>query len=395
MDIGFRKAVYLFLAIASMFVFVPSCKQAPTAQPWERQMDEVMEIHPMPEGNTSEVDDIENTTKQGDNQKTYETRPTSVSLEHIPVDNVKESTPAHLKETLKMKGCTVSIDADVLVRTREPQSCPIYRVEPFKYDPEAIAKLVYGEEIDEAMAYDKTVEKAPERPNMHYFRSGNVHVVVDDHFMGMGNYFPRYAAVVEEEQKNAKEVEVLPSGICDAISFSREEAIEKARTYLEPFQFPVDLDLPRVKACQWHGFQYYEIIFEHLYGGIPSYTNTLAANIPQLVLTFEYVSVQVCQEGVLSMDSYLSQKTGIEAEYRHVIDFDTAYGLFKEYMYDRLAQAPMEEIFITEIEFAYFPVLPKDYDGSYWMMVPCWIFCYPSSNYSIVINGLDGSLILV
>lgn len=249
--------------------------------------------------------------------------------------------------------------------------------------------------LDEAMAYDKTFEKAPERPNFHYYRSGNVNVTVDDHFIAMYNNFPRYTAVVEENQKNTKEVEVLPSGICDAISFSREEAIEKARAYLEPFQFPVDMDLPRVKACQWHDFQYYEIIFEHLYGGIPAYTNSFAGNFQQLVLTFEYVSVKVCQEGILSIDSYLNQQTAIEAEYRQVIDFNTAYGLFKEYMYDRLTQESKEEVEIAEIEFAYFPVLPKEYDGSYWMMVPCWIFYDPIGDCTIVINGLDGSLIPV
>ncbi|MGI6704853.1 MAG: hypothetical protein ACOX6S_00850 [Clostridia bacterium] len=394
MGVRLRKRIFLVVMASSLFLFVAACNEAPTAQPWERDM---AAIQPVPVDNTPKPE-VEESAGPKESQKTSELKPSPVTPKYVSVDKVKETAPARLEESFEMRGCTVNIDADVLVRTRDPQSCPIYWVEPFKYDPETIAKLVYGEEADEAMAYDKTVEKSPERPGFHHYRSGDILVTVDDHFMGMGNFFPRYEAVVEENQRNTKEVEVLPSGICDAISFSREEAIEKARAYLEPFQFPVDLDLPRVKACQWHGFQYYEIIFEHLYEGIPAYTNSFAsfeANTSQLVLTYEYVSVQVCEEGVLSMHATLSRQTEIDEEYRQVIDFNTAYGLFKEYMYNRLAQVPIEEAGFTEIEFAYFPVVPKDYDGSSWMKVPCWIFYDPIGQCTVVINGLDGSLIKV
>ena len=62
-------------------------------------------------------------------------------------------------------------------------------------------------------------------------------------------------------------------------------------------------------------------------------------------------------------------------------------------MYGRLAQLSKMEIGFVEIEFAYFPVLPKEYDGSHWLMVPCWIFLDTISNYTIMVNGLDGSLV--
>lgn len=397
MSISFRKGLLLILAIGSMVVFVASCKQAPTVQPWEREKGKGTTVNSViakedPAGKTPEK-----TAGVKDIHQTPEPTRIPVPIKYVPVNKVKETTPAHLKETLQIKECTVSINADILTRAREPQSCPVYRAEPFKYDLEEIVRLIYGKNADDALAYDKTIPKRAEDPELYHYRSGNVVITADNSagWLNMANNIPRYVAV-NEEDRNAnepKDAQAIPSGICDAISFSREEAIEKARAYIQPLKFPVDLTLPRMKACQWYDFQYYEITFEQLYGGIPAYTNSLAIQLAQYVSTSQCVSVKVSQEGVLSIQAYLSHQTGTEVRYDRVIDFDTAYGLFKEYMYDRLTQVPAAEIGIAEIEFAYFPVLPKEYDGSHWLMVPCWIFLDPISSYTIVIAGPDGSLV--
>ncbi len=393
MGICLSKRILLVVMVSSLFLFAVACNEAPTVQPWERDM---AAIQPVPGENTSKPE-AEESAGPEESQETFEFKPSPVTPKYVSVDKVKETAPARLEESFEMRGCTVSIGADVLVRTREPLSCPIYRAEPIHYNPEEVVELIFGENAEEALAYDKTNPKPPELPELHRYHSGNVHVTLENSrgMLVMGNHFSRYDAVVGKNQEDTKEVEALPSGTCNAISFSREEVIEKARAYIEPFNLPVDLTYPRVKACQWHDFQYYEIVFEQLYGGIPAYTNSFAINLDEHVNVNQCISVRVCEEGVLSVHSYLSRQTGIEEEYRQVIDFDTAYGLFKEYLYDKLTQTPAEEVDITEIEFSYFPVLPDNYDGSYWMMVPCWVFLNPVGSHTVVINGLDGSLVQI
>jgi hypothetical protein len=393
MGVRLRKRIFLVVMASSLFLFVAACNEAPTAQPWERDM---AAIQPVPVDNTPKPE-VEESAGPKESQKTSELKPSPVTPKYVSVDKVKETAPARLEESFEMRGCTVNIDADVLVRTRDPQSCPIYQVEPFRYNLEEVVELIFGENAEEALAYDKTNPKPPELPELHRYHSGNVHVTVENSLgmLSMLNRFPSFDAADKENQKEDKDVQLLPSGVCDAISFSREEAIEKARAYVEPFNLPVDLTLPRVKALQWHDFQYYEIVFEQLYGGIPVYPNNSFATSFERYVNVNRVSVQVCEEGISSIDSYLSRQKGIEAEYRQVIDFDTAYGLFKEYLYDKLIQTPMMEIRIEEVEFAYFPVLPKDYDGSYWLMAPCWIFLDEIYDCAIVILGPDGSLVQI
>ncbi len=410
MSSHFRKGLSVFLAVGSLVFFLVSCQQAPTTQPWDRETGAPVDTAPAGETPEKIAQTKEAQQTQAPAESTHpsasqspEPTPTPVPLNFVPVGKVKEGVPDHLKEELQLSGCTVRIDADVLVRPREPKSCPIYRVKPYQYDPEKIVQLVYGKDADDALAFDKAAPKPSDRPDLHDYEIDGLYANVDNYqgIMGMLHHLPLYLAAILEDRKSldtSEDPRVIPSGKCDAISFSSEEAIQKAVSYVEPFKLPVDLTLPRIKAYQWHDFQYYEVIFEQLYGGIPAYTNSFATSLDVSIET-GYVYVRICQEGIMNVKAYLTQNSEVEAEYDKVIDYNTAYRLFKEYLSDKLtyfsvAETGRAEIGIVEIAFAYYAVAPEDFDGSQWLMVPCWVFLDSTRNNvtSFAINALDGTL---
>jgi hypothetical protein len=190
MGVRLRKRIFLVVMASSLFLFVAACNEAPTAQPWERDM---AAIQPVPVDNTPKPE-VEESAGPKESQKTSELKPSPVTPKYVSVDKVKETAPARLEESFEMRGCTVNIDADVLVRTRDPQSCPIYQVEPFRYNLEEVVELIFGENAEEALAYDKTNPKPPELPELHRYHSGRcawspwmIHLGM----LSMGNFFPR------------------------------------------------------------------------------------------------------------------------------------------------------------------------------------------------------------